>query len=218
MKAYKQFLNSIGYLTPVPEKVRIDPENIDDEVCVQGGPQLVVPLTNARYVLNAVNARWASLYDALYGSDAISEENGAGKSGPYNAVRGQKVIAYCRSRLDEFIPLAEGSHQDAVRYYLKNGRLAVVLKDGKETTLKQPEWLVGYNGNPDNPASLLFKQHQLHFDLLFDKNDPICASDPAGIRDIIMEAATTTILVAKMPWLLSKPMTRFSFTGIFWVC
>ncbi len=194
MKAYKQFLNSIGYLTPVPENVRIDPENIDDEVSVQGGPQLVVPLTNARYVLNAVNARWASLYDALYGSDAIGEEDGASRSGPYNAIRGQKVIAYGRSKLDEFIPLAEGSHHDAIRYYLKDGLLAVVLKNGKETALKQPEWLVGYNGDPANPSSLLFKQNQLHFDLLFDKNDPICAGDPAGIRDIIMEAATTTIL------------------------
>lgn len=194
MKAYKQFLSDIGYLVPVPGNVKIDPQNIDEEVSVQGGPQLVVPLTNARYVLNAVNARWASLYDALYGSDAISEEDGAGKSGPYNPVRGRKVIAYARSMMDEFIPLAEGSHHDAVRYYLKNRQLAVVLKDGRETTLKQSEWLAGYNGNPDNPESLLFKQNQMYFDVLFDKNSPICADDPAGIRDIIMEAATTTIL------------------------
>ena len=194
MAAYKQFLSDIGYLVPVPENVRIDPENIDEEVSVQGGPQLVVPLTNARYVLNAVNARWASLYDALYGSDAISEEDGASKNGPYNAIRGQKVIAYARSMLDEFIPLVAGSHHDAVRYYLKDGQLAVALKNGNETSLKQSEWLAGYNGSPENPTSLLFKQNQLHFDLLFDKNDPVCAGDPAGIRDIIMEAATTTIL------------------------
>ena len=194
MIAYKQFLKEIGYLVPVPENVKIDPQNIDEEVSVQGGPQLVVPLTNARYVLNAVNARWASLYDALYGSDAISEEGGAGKSGPYNAVRGQKVIAYARAMLDEFIPLAKGSHKDVVRYYIRNKQLVAVLGDGSETTLKQPEWLVGYNGDPENPASLLFMQNHMHFDLLFDKNDPICASDPAGVRDIIMEAATTTIL------------------------
>lgn len=194
MKAYKQFLSDIGYLVPVPENVKIDPENIDEEVSVQGGPQLVVPLTNARYVLNAVNARWASLYDALYGSDAISEEGGAGKSGAFNPVRGQKVINYARDRLDEFIPLVSGSHRDSVRYYLKNEQLAVVLKSGTETTLKNPGWLVGYKGDPENPSSLLFKQNQMHFDMLFDKNSPVCASDPASIRDIIMEAATTTIL------------------------
>ena len=194
MQAYKAFLKEIGYLTPVPEQVRIAPENIDEEVSRQGGPQLVVPLTNARYVLNAVNARWASLYDALYGSDAIGEEDGATRSGPYNAIRGKKVISYGRTLLDEFIPLVNGSHHDAVRYFLKNGRLAVALKDGTETTLKNPAWLVGYNGEPENPSSLLFRQNHLHFDLLFDKNDPVCAGDPAGIRDIVMEAATTTIL------------------------
>lgn len=194
MNAYKQFLKEIGYLVPVPENVKIDPQNIDEEVSIQGGPQLVVPLTNARYVLNAVNARWASLYDALYGSDAISEEGGAEKSGPYNAIRGEKVIAYARAMLDEFIPLENGSHKDVVRYYLKNKQLAAVLANGSETTLKQPQWLVGYNGAPENPSSLLFVQNHMHFDLLFDKNDPICASDPAGVRDIIMEAATTTIL------------------------
>lgn len=194
MSAYKAFLNEIGYLVPVPANVRIDPTNIDTEVSTQGGPQLVVPLTNARYVLNAVNARWASLYDALYGTDAISEEDGATRGNAYNPVRGRKVIAFARKQLDEFIPLVSDSHLNAVRYYVKDKKLAVVLKDGSETTLKQPEWLAGYTGDAENPASLLFRQNYMHIDLQFDKNDPISKDDPAGIRDIILEAATTTIL------------------------
>lgn len=194
MEAYKAFLRKIGYLVPVPEKVTIDPKNIDHEVSTQGGPQLVVPLTNARYSLNAVNARWVSLYDALYGTDAISEEGGATRSGPFNPVRGQKVIDYARGLLDKFIPLTAGSHVDVTRYYVKDGALAAVLKDGSEAGLKEPSCLVGINGSADAPTSLLFKQHYMHFDMIFDKTSPVCATDPAGVRDIIVEAATTTIL------------------------
>ena len=146
MEGYKAFLRKIGYLEPVPKNVTIDPKNIDHEVSTQGGPQLVVPLTNARYVLNAVNARWVSLYDALYGTDAISEEDGATRSGAFNPIRGQKVIDYARDLLDKFIPLTSGSHLDAVRYYVKNGALVVVLKDGSESALKDPSCLIGING------------------------------------------------------------------------
>ncbi|MDR0933722.1 MAG: malate synthase G, partial [Burkholderiaceae bacterium] len=194
MEAYKKFLKDIGYLTPVPENVRIDPVNIDFEVAWQGGPQLVVPLTNARYVLNAANARWGSLYDALYGSDVIPEDDGATRGGKYNPVRGDKVIAYAGGLLDQIIPLENGSHRQAVEYTLQRGKLVVRLQDDSVTTLKNPECLVGFTADSGAPESILFCQNRLHFEIIFDRNSPISKQDPACKRDIMIEAATTTIM------------------------
>ncbi|MDR1310371.1 MAG: malate synthase G, partial [Burkholderiaceae bacterium] len=194
MDAYKRFLSDIGYLVAVPDNVRIDPERIDPEVSQQGGAQLVVPLTNARYVLNAANARWGSLYDALYGSDVISVEGGATRGMSYNPVRGARVIAYACDLLDKILPLRDASHHQAVRYAIESARLRVYLSDGTSAELKEPECLIGFNGEPSDPQSLLFCHNHLHIEMLFDRNDPISAQDPAGKRDIILEAATTTIM------------------------
>lgn len=194
MTTYKKFLTDIGYLVPVPENVRIDPVNIDFEVAWQGGPQLVVPLTNARYVLNAANARWGSLYDALYGTDVISEDDGATRDMSYNPIRGDKVIAYAGGVLDQIIPLEKGSHREALEYTLERGRLVVRMGDDSFTTIKNPECLVGFTGDSGTPESILFCQNRLHFEIIFDRNDPISAQDPAGKRDIMIEAATTTIM------------------------
>ena len=194
MPVYKKFLTDIGYLVPVPESVKIDPVNIDFEVAWQGGPQLVVPLTKARYVLNAVNARWGSLYDALYGSDVIPEEDGAARGAGYNPVRGDKVIAYAGEFLDQIIQLERGSHRQAVEYTLARGLLVVRMLDGSVTTIRNPECIVGFTGDSGSPKSILFCQNRLHFEIIFDRNDPISKQDPAGKRDIIIEAATTTIM------------------------
>ncbi|MDL2285088.1 malate synthase G, partial [Oxalobacter sp. OttesenSCG-928-P03] len=194
MSAYKQFLKDIGYLVPVPDDVKIDPVNIDFEVAWQGGPQLVVPLTNARYVLNAANARWGSLYDALYGSDVIPEDDGATRGNSYNPVRGDRVIAYANAFLDRIIQLERGSHRRAVEYTLERGILVVRMQDGTTTTIRNPETLVGFTGDSGSPESILFCQNRLHFEIIFDRNDPISKQDPAGKRDIIIEAATTVIM------------------------
>ena len=192
--AYKAFLTEIGYLLPVPDSVRIAPLNMDYEVTWQGGPQLVVPLTKARYVINAANARWGSLYDALYGSDVIPEEDGATRSSSYNPARGDKVIAYASDFLDQVIQLEKGSHRQAVEYRLSRGVLVVCMQDGSATTIRNPEALVGFTGDSDAPESLLFCHNRLHFEILFDRNDPVSAQDPAGKRDIIIESATTVIM------------------------
>ncbi|HJV07933.1 MAG TPA: malate synthase G [Chromobacteriaceae bacterium] len=194
MAAYKAFLTSIGYLRPVPADVKIETSNIDVEIAAQAGPQLVVPVMNARYALNAANARWGSLYDALYGSDAISEDDGATRAGGYNPVRGAKVIAFGRDFLDQSAPLAQGSHHQATAYTVSNGQLVVTLQDGSNTGLKQPELFVGYNGDAAAPTSLLLKHHGLHFELQIDKSNPVGAQDLAGVKDIVMEAAITTIM------------------------
>ena len=194
MAAYKAFLTEIGYLRPVPSDVTIDPTRIDSEISEQAGPQLVAPLTNARYTLNAANARWGSLYDAMYGTNAISDDGGAARTEEYNPVRGDKVIAYGRNLLDQVVPLEKGSHHDALAYAIDHGQLTVSLRDGSATGLKTPEKLVGYNGKAAAPTSLLFKNNNLHIDVLIDKNDTIGAQDHAGIKDIILEAATTTIM------------------------
>lgn len=194
MAAYKAFLTSIGYLRPVPADVKIETSNIDVEIAAQAGPQLVVPVMNARYALNAANARWGSLYDALYGSDAISEDDGATRASGYNPVRGAKVIAFGRDFLDQSAPLAQGSHHQATAYTVSNGQLVVTLQDGSNTGLKQPELFVGYNGDAAAPTSLLLKHHGLHFELQIDKSNPVGAQDLAGVKDIVMEAAITTIM------------------------
>ncbi|ASS99637.1 malate synthase G [Geobacillus thermocatenulatus] len=191
---YKAFLTEIGYLEPEVEDFEITTENVDDEIAVQAGPQLVVPLTNARYALNAANARWGSLYDALYGTDAISEEDGASRGSSYNPVRGAKVIAYGRKFLDEAVPLAEYSHQDAVQYAIVDGRLVVTVEGGATTRLKEPEKFVGFQGDPQHPTAVLVKNNGLHIEIQIDREHPVGKTDKAGIKDIVLEAAFTTIM------------------------
>lgn len=193
MDAYKVFLKNIGYLQDAPAQVRVNTQNIDFEFSDQAGPQLVVPITNARYALNAANARWGSLYDALYGTDAISEDDGATRAGGYNPVRGNKVIEYGRRFLDDTITLAQGSHADATAYRIEDGKLVVQLVNGS-TTLAQPECLLGYRGNPNAPEALVFRHNGLHFELQIDSTHPIGKQDSAGVKDILMEAALTTIM------------------------
>lgn len=192
--AYKSFLQEIGYLEPEAEEFKITTQGVDDEIAVQAGPQLVVPVNNARYAINAANARWGSLYDALYGTDAISEENGAQRGETYNAVRGEKVIAFGKEFLDQSVPLNDASHEDAVQYRVENGRLSVTLNNGKTTGLKDPSKLAGVQGEQENPTAVLFKNNGLHFEIQIDRNHPIGKTDDAGIKDILMEAAITTIM------------------------
>ena len=194
MAAYKAFLKEIGYLVDEPADFQISTENVDREIAQQAGPQLVVPSTNARYTLNAANARWGSLYDALYGSDVIEQSGELAHTGEYNAKRGAEVIAFGRRFLDDSIPLSEGSHADAVAYCINQGQLEVTLSNGNKTTLKKADELVGFNGSPEAPNTIIFLHNGLHFDILIDKNHPIGAQDPAGIKDIVMEAALTTIV------------------------
>lgn len=194
MPAYRQFLEKIGYIEPVPADVSADTQNVDDELALQAGPQLVVPLLNARYALNAANARWGSLYDALYGSDVISEEDGASKAGGYNPVRGAKVVAYARQFLDQAVPLAKGSYQDVVGYWVDGNKLAVKLNDGSTTGLKDEKQFVGYQGSTSSPSSLLLRNNGIHIDIQIDKTKIIGLSDPAGVNDVVVEAALSTIL------------------------
>jgi malate synthase len=191
---YKKFLQDIDYLVPVGPDFAITPENVDPEIATQAGPQLVVPIMNARFALNAVNARWGSLYDALYGNDVIWEDGGGEKAGAYNPVRGQRVIDYGRSFLDDSVPLAKGSHAHAAGYQLRSGQLEVRLQDGTPTGLATPDQLVGYQGDPDSPRSILLKNNNLHIELQVDTSHHIGAEDLAGVKDIILEAALTTIM------------------------
>jgi malate synthase len=195
MPAYQRFLEGIGYLQPVPRGARTTTTNVDAELAVQAGPQLVVPLLNARYALNAANARWGSLYDALYGTDAIPQADGASRSGAYNAKRGAAVIAYAREFLDKRAPLAAGaSHRDATRYACRDGKLSVTLGSSAVVGLKEPGKFVGYQGSADAPSSVLLCNHGLHVDIRIDRGTPIGASDAAGVSDVVMEAALSTIL------------------------
>ncbi|WP_010324735.1 malate synthase G [Marinobacterium stanieri] len=192
--SYKSFLQEIGYLLPEGEDFTATTENVDPEMATMAGPQLVVPVMNARYALNAANARWGSLYDALYGTDAISEENGAEKGKGYNPARGAKVIAFGRDFLDESAPLAGASHKDSAGYSIQNGQLCVALRDGGETGLAQPSQLEGYTGSASNPVAILLKHNGLHFEIQIDRDSQIGKSDAAGVKDILMEAALTTIM------------------------
>ncbi|MDV2115998.1 malate synthase G [Alcaligenes faecalis] len=194
MPAYKSFLSSIGYLKEAPASVKVNTANVDTEITEQGGPQLVVPIMNARYALNAVNARWGSLYDALYGTNAIPDTDGAQRGGGYNAVRGAKVIAFGRQFLNDTIPLAQGSHDQATSYTIADGALRVTLENGGTTGLKDPSTLLGYRGQPDGPEAIVFLHNGLHFELQIDPNSPIGKTDPAGVKDIVLEAALTTIM------------------------
>ena len=192
--AYRKFLQRIGYLVPVPKNVRATAKNVDAELAKQAGPQLVVPITNARYALNAANSRWGSLYDALYGTDALSEVDGAERGHGYNPVRGAKVIAYARNVLDRTAPLQRGSHVDSTGYRVEGGALVVTLKNGASTTLAKPAQFVGYQGNAGAPSSVLLQHNGLHLDLLIDRTTPIGAADAAGVCDLVLEAALSTIL------------------------
>ena len=194
MAAYRAHLESIGYLVPVPADVQATTANVDAELALQAGPQLVVPILNARYALNAANARWGSLYDALYGTDAIAEDGGAEKGRGYNPVRGAKVIAFARGVLDQAAPLATGSHADATAYTVVNAQLAVTLKDGTVTGLRDHGAFVGYQGEPGAPSSVLLTHNGLHLDIQIDRTTTIGQSDAAGISDVIVEAALSTIL------------------------
>jgi malate synthase len=194
MPAYRAFLEKIGYIVPEPASVSATTANVDAELAVQAGPQLVVPILNARYALNAANARWGSLYDALYGTDAIPETDGAEKGRGYNPVRGAKVIAFARQVLDQAAPLVSASHVDAAGYAIEAGQLVVKLKNGTHTGLANPAQLVGYQGEAAAPKSVLLAHHGLHLDIQIDRSTPIGQSDAAGVSDIIMEAALSTIL------------------------
>ena len=192
--AYREFLQRIGYLVPVPARVRATTRNVDAELALQAGPQLVVPITNARYALNAANARWGSLYDALYGTDAIGEDGGATRGGGYNPVRGARVVEYARHVLDRTVPLKKGSHLDATGYAIEGGRLMVTLKDGARSALAKAAQFVGYQGAPDAPSAVLLKHHGLHLEIRIDRDTPIGAADAAGVCDLVLEAALSTIL------------------------
>ncbi|MFG6176183.1 malate synthase G [Halomonas sp. THAF12] len=194
MAAYRGFLERVGYLQPAPAEVAVTTVNVDREIAVQAGPQLVVPVNNARYALNAANARWGSLYDALYGTDAIGEEDGAEKGDSFNPKRAEKVIAYARGVLDRAAPLATGSHREAVKYALRDGHLVVTLEGGRETGLKEPGKLVGYLGDAAAPSSVLLVNHDLHLEIQIDAGHPIGKTDPAGVKDVIVEAALTSIM------------------------
>ncbi|MBD8709583.1 malate synthase G [Pseudomonas sp. CFBP 13711] len=194
MPAYIAFLDSIGYLKQVPAQVQVSTHKVDIEVSEQAGPQLVVPAANARYALNAANARWGSLYDALYGTDAISSANGAEIKAGYNPLRGEKVIAFARALLDEAAPLASGSHVGAKAYAVDSGELLVTLADGSQSRLAQPEKYVGYQGEPRQPNAILLKNNGLHIEIQIDPASPIGGTDPAGIKDLLLEAALSTII------------------------
>jgi malate synthase len=194
MAAYRGFLEQIGYLVPVPANVQSTTSNVDAELALQAGPQLVVPILNARYALNAANARWGSLYDALYGTDVIPETGGAEKSGGYNPVRGAKVIAFARDFLDQIAPLAHGSHGQATGYRAEGGNLSITLENGATTGLKSPFQFVGYQGDASAPSSILLQHNGLHADIRIDRSTLIGKTDKAGVYDVVVEAALSTIL------------------------
>ncbi|MDN3434680.1 malate synthase G [Pseudoalteromonas sp. APC 3356] len=191
---YQAFLKDIGYLVDEPENFSIETQNVEPEIALTAGPQLVVPVSNARFALNAANARWGSLYDALYGTDVLSEDDGAEKGSQYNPVRGFKVMAYARQFLDKALPLENGSHIESTNYSIVDGALAITLRDSSHTTLKNPEQLIGYQGEAQNPSVILLKNNGLHIELQIDHHHPIGQADKAGLKDVVLEAALTTIM------------------------
>ncbi len=193
IKEYKNFLVEIGYLYPRSENFSINTWDVDPEIRKIAGPQLVVPVMNARFALNAANARWGSLYDALYGTDIISEDNGATREGGYNPIRGNKVIEFSKNFLDETIPLENGTYQDVTNFEFVDSELLVTLKDNSKTTLTNKDKYIGYMDKGEGAYGLLFKNNNLHFEIEIDRSHPIGQDDLAGIKDILMESAITTI-------------------------
>ncbi|MEW1740594.1 malate synthase G, partial [Nocardia beijingensis] len=192
--AYKNFLTEIGYLRPEPADFQITTQNVDEEIAATAGPQLVVPVMNARFAINAANARWGSLYDALYGTDAISEAGGAEKGTGYNKVRGDKVIEWARNFLDDSVTLITGSHIGSTSYKIVDGELEVGLEDGTSIGLADASQLVGYLGDPEAPSSVLLKHNGLHIEIQIDPQSPIGSTDTAGVKDVVLESAVTTIM------------------------
>ena len=190
---YKNFLKEIGYLLEEADDFSIETKNVDPEIASIAGPQLVVPVMNARFALNAANARWGSLYDALYGTDVISEEDGAEKAGAYNPKRGAKVIEFSKKFLDENIPLSQGSYKDITAFQILDGKLQITLSDQTQTTIEDDSKFIGYVGTTENPTGILLKNNLLHLEIQIDRNDSIGSDDPAGIKDVLVESAVTTI-------------------------
>ena len=191
---YHAFLQDIGYLVKEPAHFEIETLNVEPEVALTAGPQLVVPVSNARFALNAANARWGSLYDALYGTDVLSEDDGAEKGNTYNPVRGFKVMAYARQFLDKALPLTNGSHIESTNYSVVDGALLITLRDSSQTTLANPSQLIGYQGEAQNPTVVLLKNNDLHIELHIDHHHMIGQADKAGLKDVVLEAALTTIM------------------------
>jgi malate synthase len=191
---YQSFLKEINYLEDETEDFVISTSNVDEEIALQAGPQLVVPVNNARYAINAANARWGSLYDALYGTDVISEEDGCERGRSYNPKRGEKVIAFAKQFLDDTLPLTGGSHKEVSHYSIVANKLQAHMEDGRTVELMDPLKLAGYSGLPEDPGLVLIKNHHLHFEIQLDRNHPIGATDNAGVKDIVMESAVTTIM------------------------
>jgi malate synthase len=190
---YRAFLERIGYLAPLPPDSRITTTGVDTEISQQAGPQLVVPLSNPRYALNAANARWGSLYDALYGTDAIAESEGAERTKSYNPVRGARVITRARALLDQVAPLADGSHADATGYAVQDGQLVVAI-GSRAARLATPAVFVGFTGAPEAPDAVLFEHHGLHVEIQFDATDAIGRTDAAKVKDVVVESAVSTIV------------------------
>lgn len=194
MPAYRDFLSTIGYLQAPPENVKVSTRNVDTEISVQAGPQLVVPAVNARYALNAANARWGSLYDALYGTDVIADDGGAEPGRSYNPARGAKVIAFARAFLDQAFPLSSGSHTAVTRYDIEEGALQVILNDGSQTGLANTAQYIGYQGPLADPTAILLKNNDLHVEIQIDRQSVIGGADAAGVKDLLIEAALSTII------------------------
>ena len=190
---YVSFLKEIGYLVDEGEDFKITTDNVDEEIKTVAGAQLVVPVMNARFSLNAANARWGSLYDALYGTDMISEEGGAERSGPYNPVRGDQVIKFAKNFLDESASLSDGSYSEVTGFKVDNGKLVVNMSDQSTSYLSDESQFIGYQGESENPSSILLKNNNLHIDIQIDSQDSIGKDDPAGIKDVVLESAVTTI-------------------------
>ena len=193
IKEYKKFLNEIGYIENEVESFKINTTNVDKEIAKISGPQLVVPITNARFSINAANARWGSLYDSLYGTDVISTENNADQKKTYNPIRGKKVISFAKNFLNDIFPLKNEDFTKIISFQINNGDLDIILNNNNKTSLKNGSQFIGYTGNPNYPTSILLLNNDLHIEILIDKKSDIGKTDPAGIKDILVESAITTI-------------------------